>query len=362
MTQERLLEKSPVSRRETMSNPRANTGSLAKHARLIAGLVGVCALASSGDASADPRCGPSALLAGGQELVGEVAFGLATRGIDVKPSSRCPTVHVTLARAEGEIVIELIDPAGRTIRRNVSRVEEAITVIESWARPDMNEDLLAGFEVPTVVVPAIAAASPHNAMSAETTKSSPDEPMTTILLAPPGSTRAMIELRQEQRSPLMLSIAGDFAIDRRTSWIGTTVTACLPVSRVCVGGTGHARTSRTVGIPAEGAVLATIDVPFHVRSFALIPGFGIGASREISAMTDGTQIEPVTWIPCAEARMVASYPLARWVFVDVMAGVAGAASTLDTQNQNQNQNGDNTSATGPTVWFQLGAGLRLGAP
>ena len=334
-----------------------------RSARLMAWLSGLAVTASHALAMANPICGPAATLLGRDELVGEVVLELVSRGIDVKPPATCPSVGVHLARKDGQIVVELTDPAGRTVTRSVSRVGEAVTVIESWARPDMNADLLAGFDAPTS--PKTPSASPASdlATPAESKPSVDTRP------APPSSSTAVarhpLDVQRDQRSRLTISLVGDIAIDRRASWVGAMVTACTPVWRVCVGGTGHLRTSATATQPTDTTLLASIDLPLRVRRLTLIPGLGIGAGRDSSDMSDGMgsgmqDQADSGWSLRGEARMIASYPLTRRVFLDVAVGLVAAPATGGDE-QNQNQNGE-SSTTGPAMLFQLGAGLRLGAP
>ena len=312
-------------------------------ARLLAWVYGVASVSSSPVAIADTPCIPAASVSGGEELVRDVESELVAHGIDVRSPAKCPHTRVEIERDDEQIVLDLTDPAGRTIRRRVSRIGEAVTVIESWARQDMNADLLAGFDVSSRMV----------AMPEATTSRVPaGSPDATSL-----KTRG-VEVRVE-RSPLTVSLLGDLGFDRRATWVGATMTACAPVRRTCIGGTGHLRTAAG-GTLFDAAALATIDVPLRVRRLTVIPSIGIGAGRDGSSMQEGMQNQVNSgWGFRAEMRLAATYPLSRWMFVDVMVGLVGARVTTDGQN---NQDGEDASATELAPMFELGAGLRVGAP
>lgn len=298
--------------------------------------VSFVAVLAPGPAVAD-ACRPAAIVDGHDELSDEVMRELVSHGIDVEPRATCPSVRVKLAREGDRITIVLTDPAGRDVTRSVTRVGEVVSVIESWARPDANADLLEGFEVPAA--PAAAESKPPP--------------------APLSITRAPVEPR-DARDPLTISLVGDLAIERTTSWIGAMASACTPLGPICVGGTGHLR--RSSSRPTEAAVLASLDVPLPARRWVLMPGIAIGASRhEAEDMGQGMNDEAgAIWSPQVEARLIASYPVKRRMFVDFMIGVVGAPST-DEQGQNEDSE-SSSSAGGPVVRFELGAGLRLGTP
>lgn len=311
----------------------------------------ICALCDGATALADaPACTAAAVLLGNADLVGEVAIALGTHGIDAKPHAGCPSVQVQLSREDGYIVVDVSDHAGRMTRRTVAHVEEAVSVIESWARPDINADLLAGFAI------------------------EPDAPPTPLDPAPPIESAPAVPLHSSlvasldgdshvrRHDPLSVRLDGGVAFDRAgVTWLGTTLAACVPVWRICVGGAGSIRRATTSDTPSERAVLAGVDVPVRLGRFMLLPGFGVGIGQS-SSTTGGMQMgnvddasAPQAWGLRAEVHVSVSYPIARWVHVDATLGAVAAPYA----NRQQNQDG---ATAEPDLLVALSVGLRVGAP
>src|SRR5688500_13087433 len=110
----------------------------------------LAAAISAGDeeAAAEPRCTAAARVSGAPALVGPVVHLLRERGVPVGGTSQCGAISAVLASEEERVRITIIDSDGRTIERVVDDVEGAATAVESWARGDLLDPLLAARSAP----------------------------------------------------------------------------------------------------------------------------------------------------------------------------------------------------------------------
>jgi hypothetical protein len=192
----------------------------------------------------------TAVLEGDGALVDSVAGVLSRRGIATSPTPNCPAAKARLDRRGTAIRVTVIDANGRRSERTLADVDAATSVIESWARQDLNAALLSGWTVeaaPPTEAPALATAA-----------------------APPPITPA-----RRRSDPFTLVAAAELAIDfDGAAWAGGRAQACVRVGRACVGAIGRALANDA----RRGYdLLASADLPLHLgRRVTLAMGVGLG--------------------------------------------------------------------------------------
>jgi hypothetical protein len=243
-------------------------------------------------------------------------------------------MHVEVAPQAGALVVDVTDAFGRRSQRRVARVAEVVSLIESWARPDLNADLLTGFEVERTA-PAVAT------------------------LVPPPAGPA--------RDRASVALIGDGLLDvDAAGWAGATLAACVRLGPLCVGASGRYRANFRTPARREVGALATLELPFHA-TVVVTPGVGVGVARLATAGGgDGNgegqqqqdQQEPETsWGLRLEAHVALAVPLARWASVELVT--AGELAPFAAAGQRQN---DVTLPGEPRGALRVGLGLRIGRP
>src|SRR5690349_13180216 len=91
-------------------------------------------------ATAEP-CRVTAVLEGDGELVDATSRALARRGVATEARTACPAAKARLDRRGTAIVVTVIDPDGRSSERVLEDHLAAASLIESWARQDLNSGL-----------------------------------------------------------------------------------------------------------------------------------------------------------------------------------------------------------------------------
>jgi len=302
-------------------------------------LLGGAMVVTPGAAIADHACGPTVVVSGPAAIVADVRRELALRKIDTPEATTCPAVRAQLTSGEeGHLVVDVDDAAGRHSRRTVARVSEAVSLIESWARPELTTDLMTGFTIEPLSQPPAPPPSPK---------------------APQVDAAVRGRTATRVRDSLTIAIVADVALDTSAAaWAGGTATACARVRRWCVGGTGQLRTAAATGRQAEATVLATIEMPIAIGRVVLAPGLGVGLGFASWNITEGagmTEQGSRTGLR-GEGRVTVSYPLGRRVFVDGLFAADISPFTGEPQNQGSG------AVTEPVGFFRFGAGLRIGAP
>lgn len=105
----------------------------------------VLALALGGSTGAAEPCRVTAVLEGDAELVDTITTALTGRGIETRAAAECPAAKARIDRRGAAIVVSVEDPDGRRSERMLDDAAAAASLIESWARRDMNAALLLGW-------------------------------------------------------------------------------------------------------------------------------------------------------------------------------------------------------------------------
>jgi hypothetical protein len=215
-------------------------------------------------AAAGSRCTAVARVSGAPLLVGPVVALLRERGVPVEGSSDCGTISAVVASEDERVRITIIDGDGRVVERLVDDVEGAATAVESWARGDLLDPLLAAREAPPRPVVEHEAPSP---IAIEEDR--------------PGPTR-----RLDVGALAEASLSDDGAL-----WTGARLQGCVAIGRVCIGAMlRYAHDTEVEGVAADKFshrsaidLLVIGELPIQVARgrFAVAPGLaaGIGALR-----------------------------------------------------------------------------------
>ena len=289
---------------------------------------------------------------------------------------------VQLSRRHTSIVVALVDRSGFASQRTVAHASEAVSIIESWLRPDLEADLLAGFTVeprtvssppavtmraapPPVAPPAAQARRP--AITEATTLSAapmlvrpPASQSTSSIAVSAGVTSGGVDgLRGRRRDPVTVSVVGELAVDQTSTWwYGGAATACFAIGRLCAGMTGEYRTTETLErTRSQRALLVGAELPLAFGRLVVSPGVAVGiASTSWHARNSETdEDQPMDGVERGarfDARLVASYPLGRFMRIDAALGVATSSGA----------DGDDEHAASPARLVRFGLGLRVGAP
>lgn len=308
----------------------APAGTSCRAGALLAGALVVLATPS---ASAETSCRATALLEGDATLVDALDAALHRRGIATTATATattgCRAARARITRQGGSIIVSVVDPDGRRSERRLADLDAAASLIESWARPDLNAALLVGEE------PAALASEPARVDAAPIVRS-----------------------RARTRDPLTLVAAGEASMDTDGgAWLGARATGCARVGRVCAGITG-----RTLARDAHRSydLLASIDLPLAVgRRLVLVTGGGAGPGW---FATSATGAEGSTASTTAGVRLDAhaSISFAVAPHVALHAGVSLGASPWA---PGSTTNDEAMTSTGePSILFRGDVGLRIGAP
>lgn len=193
-------------------------------------------------------CGPAARVEGEARLASAVSRALSARGVRSAAEPGCTTSIVYVERAGTSLQVtppssELGSP------RQVSGVEAAAALIESWARHDLSAPLLQ---------------------------------TRTLYLRPPSAAKTKLQLR--------LSMAFDVALDTHgTAWLGAVLRGCIQAGPACPGLVVRVAgaASDAVGPTEErfallsADLLASLGFPISLRRVTLQPvlAAGLGLMR-----------------------------------------------------------------------------------
>jgi hypothetical protein len=89
---------------------------------------------------ADETCASAVIIVGDPQA--QLTTLLTNRGIQTKTSPNCPATKARLIETPQGFLLEIEDAQGRKSKREVSSLEAAATLIESWSRQDLSEPLL----------------------------------------------------------------------------------------------------------------------------------------------------------------------------------------------------------------------------
>jgi hypothetical protein len=290
-------------------------------------------LALGGSAAAAEPCRVAAVLEGDAELVDSITTALAGRGIETTAAAECPAAKARIGRRGAAIVVSVEDPDGRRSERALDDVEAAASLIESWARQDMNAALLFGWTY----------AAPDR---------TPERPVAEAQVVPPPA--------RPSRDPITLHAGGETSIGfDGSAWVGGSVGACVRVGVACIGATARLLAGVGAGTRRGYDVLGAVEVPIRRGRIVVVPGAAVGAGRIELGTSQGQDSQRVREYGArGDAHVSIAYALAGHLAIH--AGLSAGASLFGATDA---QNLDGNSIPGePRGFVRADLGLRIGAP
>lgn len=288
-------------------------------------------------------CLPAARVDGAGPLVAEVRALLSLRGVEPEGGPSCPVAAAQVTPTDGGVRVTVTDPSGRTETREVSDSVTATTVIESWARADIEAPLLEA-RAPEVTEP-------------------PSEPLAPPVLGAPPAERA--PLPYSVGVALATSLGGD-----SSAWIEPELSGCFLWGPVCMGALLRGRFDlRMTGSSAEldtdrmGVdVLILAELPIDLGPVVLGPALGVGAGWLRLGYTgeeaQGQAVEVDAGGVRLEARIGLRIPIADDFALDV--ALRGDVSPLAHPAPFDEEG---LRLAGEPLWsLSAGIGLRYGGP
>jgi hypothetical protein len=216
----------------------------------------VLLLAANRDAAGD-ACVPSAVVIGDDGLVRTIESELRSRGITVAGDGGATditcAVHAEVAPdVDHHVRVTITDSDGRTVERLTADAGTAATAIESWARRDMSDPLLAGY----------APAPPRE---------------------PPVRDAAAMVAPRWRRIEVGTALDGGVSNDGAV-WGGVRGRACAMVGDACVG--AAVRYARDTELSGDTAALENgrsaldltvmVELPLDRDRWSIVPAVGLG--------------------------------------------------------------------------------------
>lgn len=274
-----------------------------------------------------PACPPSARLYGEPALVTGVATLLKERGLETE-ASHCPSIAVTLDRRHAQLLVTIDIGDGTTVVRIVSDARTAVTLIESWARKDVEGPLLAAHDhLPEQAEQAMDHRSDEQGWSSGAAFDVPATDASATVSATSESAG------NGRRGVQVFAVAENTVASDGTRWLGAHVGACVMLGPVCAaarirfatvfGGTEHWRGN----LDRRGTeMLLGADLPLRVGRATLYPGLaaGIGWTHTNDDNSPGTG---ETGGLRAEVHATLSYPFSRRLAFDVTLSADLAQAT-----------------------------------
>lgn len=278
-------------------------------------------------------CPPAAVVEGDGTLVDLIDAALKQRGIATEAPPQCPVARAVIERSSKGVSVRVTDPNGRSSQRTLADHDAAASLIESWARQDMNASALLGFTDPVPV------AAPAEAPRVDT-----QTPTTA-----PTRARDMFSVAAAVESSLAFS-GGSF--------VGARVAGCMRIGPVCAGATGRFMTAD----PNQSVdVLGSIDVPFALSSrTVLLAGGGVGMGWYDAPLTQGERMTTVTTTG-VRLDAHASVSVAIAPHVSFHAGISLGASPQAPATLIADGDAPVTNDE-PAGFFRGDLGLRIGVP
>lgn len=300
----------------------------------VTSLVGIVGLATQARVAAAEACSPAVVLAGDPQAIATIAELLSARGVALEASA-CGVVKAQVLRRGDQLTILVEQTNGSTIERVVGEAQTAATVIESFARLEMGDPLLASRAFPREVSisPSVRIESPVQRSTAS---------------------------RSARGVQLFSAFETSYASDR-TSWIGAHLGACVMLGPVCAAARLRLANVAAGPGPWNGEVerrsielLVGIDIPFALGGWTLSPGFATGlgqmhtrgATRDERAETGGLR---------ADLHATLTIPLAHRLAIDVFTAAELTQETHIEWGPMMTPLPDE-----PRVLARLGVGLRYG--
>ena len=210
---------------------------------------------------------------------------LTARAILTIEQVGCTNIRVHLRVDDTGIAIAITDAVGRTDQRHVPDLATAASLIESWARPELDATLLA---VRTVRQPRLPS----------TARIAPIETETPVVLEAPATSIAV------RGPPIRVAVdAGSSLGSDGSVWLDLSGLVCVRFGPVCPG--VMARVSQDTEVRGDSEVLSTrrhaidlgvvLDVPRMHAGWSWTPGvqFGLGFNRRTFAPEIGIAMDRV---------------------------------------------------------------------
>jgi hypothetical protein len=278
-------------------------------------------------ASAD-ECRATAVLEGDGALVDSIDAALTRRGIATTVTADCPAATARIERRGTAVAVLVTDPNGRRSERTLADLDAAASLIESWARQDMNAAALIGWVEPAPVESRLDA-------------------------------KMIVPAAPRVRDPVSLAAAGEtsFGFDG-TSWLGARVSACVRVGPLCAGASARLLSDD----PRRSYdVVAGADFPVALGSRVVaVAGAGIGAGWFQSVRSQGEVMTTVTNVGTrVDGHAALAVSLTRHV-----ALYAGFSLGASPQAPAVIESGGDAPVTNgePSGFIRGDIGLRIGAP
>lgn len=271
-------------------------------------------------------------VSGDPALVDRVSEVLAARGVT------CDTPRARIERRGEQLVVATDAVDGVVTERAVGDPTTAATVIESWARADIAEPLLA--------IRPVAAPAPE---------AMPVREIVTVA-------------RPESRGVQLFAAAETSFGSDHTGWLGAQVGGCVMIGPVCAAARLRFASVATGPGPWQGALerrgtelLVGGDVPIRIGRAVLSPGFagGIGQIHTHIESPLGHMGSETAGLR-ADVHATLSYPLGKNLAFDLSLAVDVTQAT-DTETRLRMTAPDELALPDePLFLFRLGAGLRYG--
>ncbi len=297
-------------------------------------LTSILLLALASRAARADECRVSVVLAGDGVLVDAIDSTLRQRGIATKATAPCPSTTALVERRDNAIAVTVTDPSGRRSTRTLDDVDAATSLIETWARQDMNASALIGWTEAPPPAPAIS------------------ETRVDSVALPAASTPRV-------RAPLTLAVTGEASLSfDGTSWLGARAHACVRIGPLCAGASARIASDasrRSIDVLA-GAELPVALAPRIV----LVAGVAAGAGSFRSPYSRGEIMTEVTRTGVRlDAHAAIAVAVARHVALHVGLSVGGSPQAPMTISTSGDTSIDNAE---PRGFVRADIGLRLGAP
>ena len=277
-------------------------------------------------------CPATALLEGDGALVGPIDAALEKRGIATTATPECPAAKAHIARDAESVIVTVTDPNGRRSQRKLADHDAAASLIESWARQDINAMALLGFTDPAPLA---------------------TEPPPRVDAVAPASVVA----RPRDPVSVVAALESSFGFDG-TSWLGARAGACLRIGPVCAGAN-----ARLLSADQRRSydVLAGVELPIALASrVVVIAGGGVGVGWFQTPFMDGEAMTTVTSTGVRlDGHVSLSWSIAR--SVSLHAGFSLGASPQAPYVIQQGDLGNVTNGE-PSGFLRGDIGLRIGAP
>jgi len=279
---------------------------------------------------AAPACPPAAQVEGDEPVATAIREMLAARGVGSEIALTCPGVYAVVRETRDGLVTFVRDDSGRERAYEVRDRDTAATIVESWARHDLEDSLLLGRKRPAVTTP-------------DATSAPAQRPISAAVFAGSGH-----------------GIEGSI-------WSDVSMTGCVRLGGVCAG--ALARASRDSGefgdadrydtLRSAYDILATVDGARQVGRLALGGGIGFGggwqdskSERRVNGIYEAEKFGGVRF----EARATAGWSLAREL--QVQFTVTGGVSPL--AHQAAIHDDGSVIAGEPRGWMRFALGMRFG--